>query len=77
MPVNYIGYESANKKKFGGPMDFTLTEGQRIWQKTVRNFAEKELVPLAQKNDETQTFPMDVVPKMHLMRVTTIVPWSA
>ncbi|MCP4579047.1 MAG: acyl-CoA dehydrogenase [Deltaproteobacteria bacterium] len=45
-------------------MDFTFTQEQKIWQETVRNFVENELTPLAQKNDETQTFPMEVVPKM-------------
>ncbi|MCP4681746.1 MAG: acyl-CoA dehydrogenase [Desulfobacterales bacterium] len=50
-------------------MDFTLTDEQRIWQKTVRNFAEKELAPIVPMHDEAQTFPREVVPKMAELRL--------
>ncbi|MEW5945221.1 MAG: acyl-CoA dehydrogenase family protein, partial [bacterium] len=50
-------------------MDFTLTQEQLTWKKTVRDFAEKHLAPLAAENDETQTFPREVVPKMAALKL--------
>jgi alkylation response protein AidB-like acyl-CoA dehydrogenase len=38
-------------------MDFDLTEEQRIIQKTVRDFATKELAPVADELDEKEEFP--------------------
>ena len=41
-------------------MDFDLTEEQRLLQKTVRDFAERELGPHSREWDEKQEFPRDV-----------------
>ena len=38
-------------------MDFELTEEQRIIQKTIRDFATKELAPIADELDEKEEFP--------------------
>ena len=38
-------------------MDFDLTEEQRIIQKTIRDFATKELAPIADELDEKEEFP--------------------
>ncbi|MFH0901005.1 MAG: acyl-CoA dehydrogenase [Pseudomonadota bacterium] len=45
-------------------MDFTLTEEQQIIQKTARDFATKEVLPVAAKNDEEHRFPVDLVKRM-------------
>lgn len=45
-------------------MDFTLTKEQRLVQKTVREFAEREVAPLAQEIDEQARFPHETVEKM-------------
>lgn len=44
-------------------MDFALSEEHRLFQKTVRDFAEKEIVPLIDEAEETQTFPKELIPK--------------
>ncbi|MFH1539287.1 MAG: acyl-CoA dehydrogenase family protein, partial [bacterium] len=45
-------------------MDFDLTEEQRIVQKMTRDFAEKEIVPVARDNDRNERFPEDIIKKM-------------
>jgi butyryl-CoA dehydrogenase len=45
-------------------MDFELTEEQRMIQDMARNFAEKEVAPVAAKLDETHEFPVDLAEKM-------------
>jgi len=45
-------------------MDFTLTDEQRMIQETARDFAEKELRPIAEKVDETREPPMDAIGKL-------------
>jgi butyryl-CoA dehydrogenase len=45
-------------------MDFQLTEQQKLIKKTVREFAEKEIKPLASKIDKEEYFPWDIYKKM-------------
>lgn len=45
-------------------MNFDLTEEQRIFQATARDFAQKEIVPVARENDRLERFPDDIVKKM-------------
>jgi butyryl-CoA dehydrogenase len=45
-------------------MDFQLTEPQRLFKKTVREFAEKEIKPLASKIDKEEYFPWELYKKM-------------
>ena len=45
-------------------MDFNLSDEQRLFQKTVRSFCEKELKPLAGKIDQEEFFPWDLYEKM-------------
>lgn len=45
-------------------MDFSLTEEQRMVQELAREFARKEIAPIASKIDETGEFPMETVKKM-------------
>jgi hypothetical protein len=44
-------------------VDFRPTEEQRILRQTVREFAEAEMRPHVMEWDETQQFPMDLLPK--------------
>ena len=48
-------------------MDFNLTEEQRLFQKTIRSFCEKELKPIASKIDQEEYFPFDLHKKMGKM----------
>ena len=48
-------------------MDFELTEMQKLFKKTVRGFAEKEIKPLADKIDKEEYFPKDLYKKMGKM----------
>ncbi|HER45229.1 MAG TPA: acyl-CoA dehydrogenase family protein, partial [Thermoplasmatales archaeon] len=41
-------------------MDFQLTEQQKLFKKTVREFAEKEIKPLAPKIDKEEYFPWEL-----------------
>lgn len=45
-------------------MDLELTEEQRMIQEMARNFAEKEVAPLAAELDETHRFPVELAQKM-------------
>ncbi len=45
-------------------MDFDLTEEQRILRKTVRDFAEKEIGPVAAELDKGESFSYEIVEKM-------------
>ncbi len=45
-------------------MDFALTAEQKEFQRTVREFAERELKPGASRRDETGEFPAAIVPKL-------------
>jgi len=45
-------------------MDFELNEEQQMMQRMVRDFAEKEIRPIAQEIDKSETFPWDTIRKM-------------
>ncbi len=45
-------------------MDFKLTEDQEMFQRMVRDFAAKELEPVAAKIDEEERFPAENIKKM-------------
>ncbi len=44
-------------------MDFSLTESQKMLQAMVRNFAERELEPIAARIDEEARFPAETIGK--------------
>lgn len=48
-------------------MDFELSKEQQLVQKTAREFAEKELKPIAIENDENSEFPIEAYKKMGSM----------
>ena len=54
-------------------MDFSLSEEQRLLQKTVREFAETELGPHAREWDERQEFPRQVFTKLGEMGLMGVV----
>jgi butyryl-CoA dehydrogenase len=45
-------------------MHLELTDEQRAARQTARDFAEKEIMPVARENDEQMKFPADIVQKM-------------
>jgi alkylation response protein AidB-like acyl-CoA dehydrogenase len=45
-------------------MDFQLTEEQQMIRKMVRDFAEREIAPIAQETDKTGEFPWELIRKM-------------
>ncbi|MBE0602359.1 MAG: acyl-CoA dehydrogenase family protein, partial [Deltaproteobacteria bacterium] len=45
-------------------MVFEFTEEQRMIQETARNFAQKEVLPIAAELDETGRFPKELVKQM-------------
>ncbi len=45
-------------------MDFELTEEQRMFQETARQFADKEIAPIAEKVDELGQFPRETILKL-------------
>ena len=45
-------------------MDFTLDKKHEMTRDLFREFAEKEVAPLAQEVDETEVFPQETVDKM-------------
>src|SRR5260370_80035 len=53
-------------------MNLELTEEQRLLQKTVREFAESEVKPLAKELDETGRFPRDTFKKAAALGLTGV-----
>ena len=54
-------------------IDFTLSEQQKAFQKTARDFAQKEIAPVALKYDKEPAFPGEIIKKAHavgLMNLT-------
>jgi alkylation response protein AidB-like acyl-CoA dehydrogenase len=45
-------------------LDFLLNEEQRIFQEYFRRFCEKEVAPLVEEAEETETFPLPLFSKM-------------
>jgi len=45
-------------------VNFDFTEEQKIFQDSIRRFALKEMAPLVEKAEETNTFPLELFPKM-------------
>jgi len=45
-------------------MDFDLSEEQRIFQKAIRDFSEKEIAPLVEEAEEEERFPLKLFPRM-------------
>jgi butyryl-CoA dehydrogenase len=48
-------------------LDFNLTEEQKLFKKTIREFCEREIKPIASKIDQEEFFPFDVYKKMGQM----------
>lgn len=53
-------------------MDFSLTKQQILFQQMIRDFAEKEVKPLAAEVDEEERFPIETVEKMSKMGIMGI-----
>ena len=54
-------------------IDFSLSEQQKAFQKTARDFAQKEIAPVALDYDKNPRFPGDIIQKAHaagLMNLT-------
>jgi alkylation response protein AidB-like acyl-CoA dehydrogenase len=54
-------------------IDFSLSEEQKAMQKTAREFAQKEIAPVAMKYDKEPAFPGEIIKKAHaagLMNLT-------
>ena len=45
-------------------MDFNLNKTQELFRQMIREFAEKEVKPLAAEIDEQERFPQETVDKM-------------
>jgi short-chain 2-methylacyl-CoA dehydrogenase len=45
-------------------VDFELSDEQRLLQRTVRDFARREVAPVAEELDRTKSFPYEIVAKM-------------
>lgn len=54
-------------------MDFTETEELQAFRAKIRDFAEKEIAPIANKYDKSEEFPWDTVKKMATMGLFGIV----
>ncbi len=48
-------------------MDFNLTEEQKLWQKTIRKFADKNIKPIIREIDTNKEIPIDLIKKMGKM----------
>ena len=51
-------------------MDFLLTEEQKMFQNTVRDFAKRELEPIAERIDANEEYPFDSIEKLAQLGIT-------
>ena len=51
-------------------MDFQLTEEQKMFQTTVRDFAKKEIEPIAERIDTNEEYPWDNIKKLAQLGIT-------
>ena len=51
-------------------MDFQLTEEQKMFQTTIRDFAKRELEPIAERIDTNEEYPLDSIKKLAQLGVT-------
>jgi len=51
-------------------MDFQLTENQKMFQTTVRDFAKRELEPIAERIDANEEYPFDSIKKLAQLGIT-------
>ena len=51
-------------------MDFQLTEEQKMFQTTVRDFAKRELEPIAERIDANEEYPFDSIKKLAQLGIT-------
>ena len=45
-------------------IDFSLTEGQDLFRKAIRDFAEREVAPIAREYDEREEYPVHILRKL-------------
>jgi len=50
-------------------LDFSLTDEQKLFQKTIREFCEKEIKPISEKIDKEDYFPENLYKKMGRMGI--------
>jgi short-chain 2-methylacyl-CoA dehydrogenase len=53
-------------------MDFELSDDHRLIQRTVRDFARREVAPVAEELDRTKSFPYDIVRKLSALNLMGI-----
>ena len=53
-------------------MDFELSEEHALLRRTVREFAEGEVAPLAEENDRTKSIPYDIIAKLGALNLMGI-----
>jgi alkylation response protein AidB-like acyl-CoA dehydrogenase len=58
------GCTRARRRDEGMTMDFGLTEQQKMFRDMVRDFAAKEIAPIAEQMDHDSTMPDDLIDKM-------------
>ena len=51
-------------------MDFQLTEEQKMFQTTIRDFVKKELEPVAERIDINEEYPWDNIKKLAQLGIT-------
>ena len=51
-------------------MDFQLTEEQKMFQTTIRDFVKKEVEPVAEKIDKDEEYPLDNIKKLAQLGIT-------
>ena len=55
-----------------GGVSFALTEDQQMLQKMARDFAQKEIMPVAEEHDHHAKFPMDIFKKAWELGITNM-----
>ena len=54
-------------------MDFSLTDEQKQLRRTVRGFAEGEILPHVMGWDEASRFPAEIIPKLAEMGILGVI----
>jgi short/branched chain acyl-CoA dehydrogenase len=61
-----------NERSYSGSMNFELSDDHELLRRTVRDFAEGEVAPVAEELDRTKTIPYDIIAKLGALNLMGI-----
>src|SRR5215212_9430092 len=61
-----------NKRSYCSPMNFDLSDDHELLRRTVRDFAENEVAPVAEELDRAKRIPYEIIAKLGALNLMGI-----